>query len=157
MVKYLNPADHNPRRITKTDKEFAKNLDLKNIHFPVKIRDIRQIEKKNSISISVFGYEHKEKHSLYVSTTCCEEKHVDLLQIGEEGKESMFLSKILILSCMIILYIVEENIFVDIVYKLLVQKIMLKSQKVVLKLMTNKRIIMPKKVNMLNSKTMKDK
>ena len=58
---------------------------------------------------------------------------------------------------MIILYIVEENIFVDIVYKLLVQKIMLKSQNVVLKLMTNKRIIIHKKVNMLNSKTMKDK
>ena len=53
----------------------------------------------------------------------------------------MFFSKILILSCMIILYIVEENIFVDIVYKLLVQK---KYQKVILKtalkLMGNKEL-----------------
>ena len=42
LVRYLNPVDHNPRRITKTDKK----LDLKNIKFPVKIRDIYKIEKK---------------------------------------------------------------------------------------------------------------
>ena len=42
LVRYLNPVDHNPRRITKADKK----LDLKNIKFPVKIRDIYKIEKK---------------------------------------------------------------------------------------------------------------
>ena len=36
-------------------------------------------------------------------------------------KETMFLSKILILSCMIILKIVEENIFIAIDFKLLEQ------------------------------------
>ena len=29
LVRYLNPADRNPARITKTDKDFAKKLDLK--------------------------------------------------------------------------------------------------------------------------------
>ena len=38
----------------------------------------------------------------------------------------MFLSKILIRLCVIIYYIVEENIFVVIVYKLLLQKKTLK-------------------------------
>ena len=52
-VRYLNPADHNSRRITKPDKEFAKKFDFKNIKFPVKIRDFHKIEKKNSIGISV--------------------------------------------------------------------------------------------------------
>ena len=34
--------------------------------FLVKIRDIHKIEKKNSIGISVFGYENKEKYqSMY--------------------------------------------------------------------------------------------
>ena len=47
-------------------------------------------------------------------------KHVDLLFTGKEGKRH--LSKNLILSCMVILYNVEENIFVFVVYKLLVQK-----------------------------------
>ena len=67
IVKYLNPTDHNPRWITKTDKEFSKKLDSKDIKFPVKLRDISQIEKSNSISIRVFDYENKEKHSIYVS------------------------------------------------------------------------------------------
>ena len=86
MVRYLNPADHNPRRITKADKDFAKKLDFKDIKFPVKTRDIHKIEKKNSIGISVFGYENKEKYPVYVSKQCYEEKHVDLLLIGEGEK-----------------------------------------------------------------------
>ena len=45
LVRYLNPADHHPARITKADKDFAKRLDFKDIKFPVKIRDIRKIEK----------------------------------------------------------------------------------------------------------------
>ena len=64
LVKYLNPADRNPARITKTDKNFAKKLYFKDIKFPVKVRDIHKIKKKNSIDISAFGYENKEKHSI---------------------------------------------------------------------------------------------
>ena len=71
FVRYLNPADHNPRRITKADQDFAKRLDLKDITFSVKIRDIHKIEEKNSISISTFSYENKEKYSIYVSKQCC--------------------------------------------------------------------------------------
>ena len=86
MVRYLNPADHHPARITKADKDFAKKLDFKGIKFPVKIRDIHKMEKKNSIDISVFGYENKEKHPTCMSKKCYEEKHVDPLLIGEEDK-----------------------------------------------------------------------
>ena len=60
LKSYLNPADCNPAKITKSDNDFAKRLDFKDIKFPVKIRDIHKIEKKNSISISVFGYENKK-------------------------------------------------------------------------------------------------
>ena len=82
LVRYLNPADHNPRRITKADKNFAKRLDFKEIKFPVNIRNVHKIEKKNSIDISVFSYENKEKYPIYVSKQCCEEKKVDLLLVG---------------------------------------------------------------------------
>ena len=54
LVRYFNPAGHNPRRITKADKDFAKRLDFKNIKFPVNIRDMHKIEKKNSIGIKSF-------------------------------------------------------------------------------------------------------
>ena len=118
IVRYLNPAEHYQTRMTKADKDLAKTLDIKGIKFPVKVRDIHKIKKKNSIDISVFGYENKEKHPIYASKKCCEEKHVDLSLIGEEGKRHYVLIKNTFLQ----LYIVEENIFVVIVYKLLVQK-----------------------------------
>ena len=111
LLRYLNPVDHNPRRITKTDKGFAKRLDFKDIDFPVKIRGIHKIEKRNSIGISVFGYENKEKYPIYVWKHCCEEKHFDLLLIGEVEKNIIFLLKISIDSCVIIYYIVENKRF----------------------------------------------
>ena len=80
-MKYLDPADHNPARITKADKDFAKELDFKNIKLLFKVRD--KIEKKNSISISVFSYENKLWYPIYVSK---KDNHVDLLLIEEEGQ-----------------------------------------------------------------------
>ena len=68
------------------DKEFDQSCDFKGIKRPVKIRDIRKIENENRIGISVFGYENKEKHPVYVSKKCCEEKYVHLSLIGEERK-----------------------------------------------------------------------
>ena len=79
LLRCLHSADRNPARITKANKDFAKKLDFEDIKFPVEVRDIHKIEKKNSIGISVFGYENKEKHLVYVSKHFCEEKHVDLL------------------------------------------------------------------------------
>ena len=64
----------------------------------------------------------------------------------------MFLSKMLIRSYMIVHNIVEENIFVAILYKLLVHHI-----KACFKITGKQRIIMPKKANMLKSKIMKEK
>ena len=107
MVRYLNPADHNQRRVTKADKDFAKRLDFKGIKFPVKIRDIHKFVK------NIFRNENKEKYPIYVSKNFCKEKHVDILLMGE---------MISIDSCMIIHYIVEENIFAVIIYMLSLQK-----------------------------------
>ena len=44
LVRYLNPADHNPRRITKADKDFAKRLDFKDIKFL--LRDIHKLKRE---------------------------------------------------------------------------------------------------------------
>ena len=43
IVRYLNPENHHPARITKADKSFTKKLDLKDIKFPVKMADIFKI------------------------------------------------------------------------------------------------------------------
>ena len=52
LVRYLNLAGHNPRRITKVDKDFAKRLDFRDTKFPIRIRDIHKIEKKNSSALA---------------------------------------------------------------------------------------------------------
>ena len=72
LVRYLPPENYHSARITKADKDFAKELDFKYIKFPVKVRDILKIEKKNSISISGYGYENKVNYPIYVSEKCCE-------------------------------------------------------------------------------------
>ena len=58
----LTPADHHPVRIRKVDRLFGDELDIEDVKFAVKIKDIHKIEKKNSISISVFVYENKVKY-----------------------------------------------------------------------------------------------
>ena len=59
----------------------------------LEIYTIHEIENKNSISISAFGYENKGNHPSYVSKKCCEEKSVNLLLIRKEGKRQYFLIK----------------------------------------------------------------
>ena len=46
--------------------------------------------------MSVFGYENNVKCPIHISKKLCEDKHVDLLLIGEECKRYYVLSKILI-------------------------------------------------------------
>ena len=42
IVRYLNPANHHPARITKADKHFAKKVDFKYIKFPAKITELKK-------------------------------------------------------------------------------------------------------------------
>ena len=60
LVRYLNPAIYHP----KADKDFAIKPDFKDIKFPVKVRDIHKIGENNSVGISIFGYENKEKRAI---------------------------------------------------------------------------------------------
>ena len=56
-------------------KNLSKRLDFKDIKLPVKTKDIHKIEKKK----------RKKHNRRYVWEICCEDKHVDLLSIGEWG------------------------------------------------------------------------
>ena len=49
---------------------------FKDINFPVKIIDTQKIEKKNSITNSVFCYKNKKKYLFYVSKNSCEKKNM---------------------------------------------------------------------------------
>ena len=111
----------NPKRIAKAAKDFTIKLDFKNKKFPLQIRDIHKIGKRNSIENRSFVYQ--EKHATHVPKKCYKEKQVDVLLVGKKGKRHYVFSKMLILPCMIIFYSVKENIFAILFYKLLLLKI----------------------------------
>ena len=67
--------------------------DFEDIKLLLKIKVICKIEKNNFIHISVFDYVNKVKHSINVSKKSFEEKNVDFLLIGEEGKKYYVLIK----------------------------------------------------------------
>ena len=46
LVRYLNPADHHPARITKADKDFAKKFDSKDKIPSENQRHSQKLEKK---------------------------------------------------------------------------------------------------------------
>ena len=70
-MRYLLAADHQPARVWKVDRMLEGELDIKDIKFPIKIRDIHKIEKKNySIGISILGYENKKSiHLMWQKNT----------------------------------------------------------------------------------------
>ena len=46
LIRYLNAVNHHPAKIRKVDKLFADELDLEDIKFPVKVKDVHKIEKR---------------------------------------------------------------------------------------------------------------
>ena len=45
LIRYLNPADHQPARTAKAGKGFSKIFNFKYLQFPVKAKDFHKIEK----------------------------------------------------------------------------------------------------------------
>ena len=108
LVRYLQPADDNTSRILKADNDFVRQLDFKDIKFSFKVRNIHKIVRKNSIGISVFGYESKDE----------ERNMLIYYQYKKKERDKIFLSKILIRSCASW----RKVFFIMFVYSLLVQK-----------------------------------
>ena len=78
-------------------KILPKKFDFKEIKFPVNVRHIHKIGKKNSIGISIFGYENKEKHSIYVLKNVLKKNMLIYYSSEKKKKDIMFSSKTLIL------------------------------------------------------------
>ena len=116
FVRYLHSADHTPRRFAKANKYFTKKIDFKDIDFPVKIRGIHKSEKKNSIVISALVMKiRKNIQTMY------QDRRKKIL-IGEKGKKHYVLIKDFNTFMYDYTLLCGGKYFVDIVYKLLVQK-----------------------------------
>ena len=72
-MRCLNPA-HHTARITKTDKDFAKKLDIKDKKVLVKVKDIHKIEKRILLTLVFLVMKTRKKfQSMYqknVKKTC---------------------------------------------------------------------------------------
>ena len=88
LNRHLNPRNKNPQRITKSDRESAKNLDFSGITFPVTIIDIYLIAIQNKININLFGYDTVKKsiYPIKISEKSYDD-HLELLYI--EGKNEL--------------------------------------------------------------------
>ena len=91
-IRYLNPQEKYPQRIKKSDKEFIEKLDYSGIEFPITIKQINKIEKKNGIRINVFGYEEKQAYPIYISDEKYED-HMELLLITKDENKHYVLIK----------------------------------------------------------------
>ena len=114
-------------------QKLTKNLlkiFFKDINFPVKIIDTQKIEKKNSITNSVFCYKNKKKYLFYVSKNSCEKKNI-LITDSRRRQNSFYYLQTLSMGNIIL--------------------------KIVLKLMVNKVSRLLQRVNTFNSKIMREK
>ena len=91
-IRHLNPQEKDPQRIKKDDKQYIKNLDYSGIEFPVTIKQINKIEKKNKININVFCYEEKLPYPIYISDEKYED-HMELLLITKDENKHYVLIK----------------------------------------------------------------
>lgn len=83
VLSALHPAQRNPNREFNY-ASFADTLNFSNIPFPVKLQDVRKIEKVYSLSINVYGL--TEKNDVFPLVITEEEKsqHIDLLYLKTE-------------------------------------------------------------------------
>ena len=107
MIRYLNPSDHHLAIIRKADWMIEANYILRTQSLLSKL-DIFRNWKNNTIKSSVFSDENMEKYQLYVSKNTFK-KHFDILFL--EKKTKIFFLTILMSSCTIILYMVDQSVF----------------------------------------------
>ena len=91
LLRYINPANHHPVTITKSDKYFAKTTLFWRHSLVISClfgqnKRIHKIKQKYSISINVFRYEDKAKHPIYVSKKISQDKNMLIYYLGDENK-----------------------------------------------------------------------
>lgn len=91
VIASLYPVAKDPQRVIKY-VQYVDKLDFTDVPFPVKIGDIPKFEKKNQISINVFGFEKQEIFPLHL-TKERGLRHVDLLVINKGTRNHYCLIK----------------------------------------------------------------
>ena len=96
ILAKLYPTNDHKHRVTNY-VPYENRINMKNIEYPVKIKDIDKVEKQNSnLSINVFGLQNpKDKKSIFpmrISTSSAE-NNIDLLYLSNETNTHYILIK----------------------------------------------------------------
>ena len=68
VLRALNPKDRNSERVDTELRKKENTLNMKEIEFPVSLKDLDKFEKQNpSISVTVLGHEEKGVYPLRIS------------------------------------------------------------------------------------------
>ena len=85
-VRYKNPLQRNPPRVTLKDREIAQTLNYSGVTFPVSIKDMDKIEKQNKININAYGYDQDKGYVFPIRNS--KEKNEDALNVLLIGGET---------------------------------------------------------------------
>ena len=91
-IRHLNPQKKDPQRIKKEDKRLIEGLNYEGIDFPVSQKHYNKVEKQNSITINVFGYEKGQPFPIHISKETFEDQ-MNLLLITKDEKKHHILIK----------------------------------------------------------------
>ena len=112
-VRHINPVKDHPGRITRTDKDFANNLNYDGSEFPVQEKGFKKVQ--NDICVNVFGYQNKLVFPVYISDQTFKSS-IDLLFLINDGKSHYVYIKVFKQKIKI------KSGFVKVVYSVLVVK-----------------------------------
>ena len=86
VTRAFFPRDFHPERVTDKLREQSNSFDWDGLSFPVGWRDIDSFERKNDISVNVFGW---LEYRVYIArkTRKKGDRHVNLLLLKTDGKE----------------------------------------------------------------------
>ena len=71
LIRYLNPKDHNPRKITKADQEFAERIDFKDIKLQSKLETFLKSKTKKRKKKKKSKYKNFEKQNKIIIHDLC--------------------------------------------------------------------------------------
>ena len=91
-IRHLNPQKKDPQRIKKENKQLIEGLNYEGIDFPVSQKHYNKVEKQNSITINMFGYEKEQPFPIHISKETFEDQ-MNLLLITKDEKKHYVLIK----------------------------------------------------------------
>ena len=91
-IRQLNPQTEHPERIKKEDKKMINELNYDGINFLLSQKHYNKVEKQNSITSNVFGYENGQPFPIHISKETLEDQ-INLLLITKDEKKHCVLIK----------------------------------------------------------------